>query len=300
MGVIEADTGDRVRTVQGVINYVAPDSLINRRFVAPGIEHNTGRFEPHTVAIRDGRPIRSSFNLDSHGFVLAQRPSAVSDFNDKAEVDSIYPAEVAESVKALTGANRVAVMGWVARTAGDLSAVRKPQQGFSLAGMIQPPASDAHVDMTPDRAGRMAQALYEKTFPDGKGYSRFIASSLWRTFSDPPQDWPLAVCESSSVGADEGVPNTMFVVDQLPGEAEMLGEMPGEDRVPAAAIFRYSPAHRWWYFSNMTREEVILLKFHDSDRSVAWRTPHTAFKDPSFPDANTRCSIECRSVAYFE
>jgi hypothetical protein len=76
--------------------------------------------------------------------------------------------------------------------------------------------------------------------------------------------------------------------------------MPNEDQVPAAAIFHHSPAHRWWYFSNMIRDEVILLKFHDSDRSIAWRTPHTAFFDPSFADANIRCSIECRSVAYFE
>ena len=294
------ETEDNVRTVEATINYVAPDSLVNRRFVAPGIEHNTGRFEPHTVTIRDGRPIKARFGLDTHGFVLAERPSAVADFNDKAEVDRLYPDKVAESVKALTGASRVVVMGWVIRTAGDLSALRKPQKDFSMHGMIQPPASDAHVDMTPDRAGRLAQGLYEKSFPDGKGYRRFIASSLWRTFSEPPQDWPLAVCESTSVRADEGVPNTMFVVDQLPSEAQMLGEMPGEDQVPAAAIFRYSPAHRWWYFSNMTREEVIMVKFHDSDQAVAWRTPHTAFLDSSFADANIRCSIECRSVAYFE
>ncbi len=92
----------------------------------------------------------------------------------------------------------------------------------------------------------------------------------------------------------------MIVVDELPGEAQMLAEIPNEDQAPAAAIFRHSPAHRWWYFSQMTRDEVIMLKFHDSDRSVAWRTPHTAFFDPSFPDAKIRCSIECRSVAYFE
>jgi hypothetical protein len=294
------DLEDDSRTVEAVINYVAPDSLINRRFVAPGIEHNTGRFEPHTVKVRDARPDKRRFGLDSHGFVLAERPSAVADFTDKAEVDRLYPDEVAQSVKALTGASRVVVLGWVLRTSGEIPGQGKRQRDFDMHGMTQPPASDAHVDMTPDRAARMAQGLYEKTFPDGKGFSRFIASSLWRTYSEPPQDWPLAVCESPSVGADEGVPNTMFVVDELPSEAEMMGPMPGEDKVPAAAIFHYSPRHRWWYFSNMTRDEVIMLKFHDSDRSVAWRTPHTAFFDPSFPDAHTRLSIECRSVAYFE
>ncbi len=99
---------------------------------------------------------------------------------------------------------------------------------------------------------------------------------------------------------DEGVPNTMFVVDKLPDEQAMLEPMPNEDTVPAAAIFHYSPDHRWWYFSGMTRDEVMLVKFHDSDRSRAWRTPHTAFHDPSFPNARIRESIECRIVAYFE
>ena len=69
---------------------------------------------------------------------------------------------------------------------------------------------------------------------------------------------------------------------------------------PAAAIFRYNPNHRWWYFSNMVKDEALLLKFHDSDHSVAWRTPHTAFWDPSFADRKVRASIECRSIAFFE
>jgi hypothetical protein len=80
----------------------------------------------------------------------------------------------------------------------------------------------------------------------------------------------------------------------------MLGAMPDEDTAIAAAIFHYNPNHRWWYFSNMTREEIVLLKFHDSDSTRALRTPHTAFRDPSFPDAKIRESIEFRTFAYFE
>jgi hypothetical protein len=50
----------------------------------------------------------------------------------------------------------------------------------------------------------------------------------------------------------------------------------------------------------MTREEVLLFKFHDSDPAKALRTPHTAFHDPSFPEARIRESIEFRTIAYFE
>jgi hypothetical protein len=50
----------------------------------------------------------------------------------------------------------------------------------------------------------------------------------------------------------------------------------------------------------MDRDDVLLFKFYDSDHSVTWRCPHTAFRDTSLPDAQTRSSIEVRAVAFFE
>jgi hypothetical protein len=50
----------------------------------------------------------------------------------------------------------------------------------------------------------------------------------------------------------------------------------------------------------MTRDEVVLLKFHDSDRARALRVPHTAFCDTTFPNAKPRNSIEVRTFAFFE
>ena len=295
------DVEAEVRYVEAAISYVAPGSFINRRFVAPGVERNTGRYETHRVQIRDGRAIKDHFSLRVHGFVLAPHRSRVQDFFDKEEVDRVYPAEVVDIVKSLTGATRVATQGWMVRTSGDLSK-HLPQKtvGYTHKGGVQPPAGEAHVDFTPERAETLARTLYENTFPDGKGYSRFIASSLWRCFSPAPQDCPLALCDARSVDPSEGVPNTLFIVDQLPEEQVMLGPMPNEDRALAAAIFHHNPDHRWWYFSNMNRDEVVMIKFHDSDRTQALRTPHTAFRDSSFPDARPRESIELRSVAYFE
>jgi hypothetical protein len=296
-----AAAGPDVRTVEAEISYVAPGSRINRRFVAPGVECNTGRYETYRVPIRDGRAINDRFSLDVHGFLLAERPTAVTDFLDRDQVERIYPAEVEETVKALTGATRVVLRGWMIRTSGDLARYHAHHTvGYTHQAGVQPPAGEAHVDFLPDCAERMAREIYAQAFPRGRGYSRFIASSLWRAFSDPPQDWPLALCDARSVGVEEGVPNTLHVVDRIPDEAEMLREMPGEDSLIAAAIFPYNPRHRWWYFSNMTRDEVVLIKFHDSDRRRALRTPHTAFRDTSFPDARPRHSIEYRSFAFFE
>jgi len=294
-----ADERD-ARVTEAAISYVSADSRINRRYVAPGVECNTGRYEVHRVPMRDGRPLKERFSLDVHGFALAERPSAVMDFYDAGQVEQLYPAEVEATVKALTGASRVLLMSWMIRTSGELAEHRRETVGYSHKGGVQPPAGEAHVDFTPQCAERLARELYGKAFPDGQGYTRFIASSLWRTFSAPPQDTPLALCDARSVRPDEGLTNTLHVVDRIPTESEMLREIPGEEAMVAATIFPYSPQHRWWYFSRMTRDEVVLLKFHDSDRSRALRVPHTAFHDTSLPGANPRHSIEFRSFAFFE
>jgi len=152
--------------------------------------------------------------------------------------------------------------------------------------------------MTQDRAERLARTLWQQARQQGE-FRRFVATSLWRAFSEPPQDWPLTVCDGRSVAADEGVPNLMVRVDRLPDMDALPPEPADADSLPAAYVFHHRPAHRWWYFPSMTRAEVILLKFHDSDHSLAWRTPHTAFHDPTFPNARRRESIEFRTVAYF-
>jgi hypothetical protein len=282
------------------ISYVSTGSLINRRYVAPGVELNTGQYETYRVPIRDGRAIKDEFSLDVHGFMLAERRTSVKDFFDREQVDRIYPGEVEDTVKALTGADRVVLMGWMIRTSGDLEKHRRQTVGYTHKGGVQPPAGEAHVDFLPQRAERIAKDLYAKTFPDGPGFSRFIASSLWRAFSEPPQDWPLALCDARSVRIDEGIPNTLHIVDEIPDDRVMLAPIPDEESLIAAAIFHYSPDHRWWYFSNMTRDEVVLLKFHDSDATRALRTPHTAFRDTSFPGAKPRESIEFRTFAFFD
>ena len=282
-----AEPASRGEGVEATIDYLVPGSRINRRYVAPGAELNTGRYAPHTVFIRNGRPVQGALGLDTEGFVLASQPSRVSNFRDKTQVDAVYCAEVERIVKALTGADRVALLGYVLRASGTTSAE------------IQPPASEVHVDMTTDRAVRLAAAMYEKSFAGGPGFSRFIASSLWRPFSPPPQDWPLAVCEGTSVGDDEGVPNVMVRVSELPSADNIPARCEDEDELPAASIFYFSPKHRWWYFPDMTRDEVLLVKFHDSDHSKAWRTPHTSFRDPLVQNAAPRESIEFRTIAYY-
>jgi hypothetical protein len=81
-----------------------------------------------------------------------------------------------------------------------------------------------------------------------------------------------------------------------PRDAE---EAPDDEAESAASLFFYNPGHRWWYFPGMHAGEALLIKLHDTDRSVAWRAPHTSFRDDAAAGARPRESLELRTVAYF-
>ncbi len=272
--------------VHATIDYLLPSSRINRRFWAPGKELNTGVYASYPVVIRNAR-LCGPFTLDEHGFCLGRHATAISDWQNQYGPDSAYAAEVAQVVMRLCGADFVVPMGGMLRSSAQTSAT------------VQPPAAEAHVDFTQACAGRIAERLYRNARPGASGYRRFIAFSLWRALSPAPQDMPVALCEGRSVGDDEGTHNTKVDVPEIPTGDALYAPIEGEENMAAATIFHHSPAHRWWYFPDMHPEEVILIKFYDSDHSKAWRCPHTAFRDTSRPDAQARRSMEFRGMAYF-
>jgi hypothetical protein len=155
-----------------------------------------------------------------------------------------------------------------------------------------------HIDYAPEGAAQVAADVYTEHFPDGPGYSRAVATSTWRAFSPPPQDWPLAVCDFRSVAPEDGLPNSLYFVDAIP--ADPFGSVEGLRKVTSGSEFYFNPAHEWWYFPDMTRDEVLFFKFHDSDHSRAWRVPHSAFLDRTASATVPRHSIEFRTFAFFQ
>jgi hypothetical protein len=289
------------REAPALIRYLGKGDWVTRRYVSRGAEMNTGEYTDHPMVVRDGMPIRTHFALDTHGFTIAKRPTAVTDFEDTDQVNALYNAEVEAAVAALTGASVVKAQGWMIRTSADLSArAQEKVEGYQHVGGIQPPAGEAHVDYNELTARRVAERLYPELRPAGPGFKRYCAFSFWRAFSPGPQDWPLAVMDGRTIAGDETASNTLFVVDQFPEGDALTAPVPGEDQMIAATIFRHRPQHRWWYFSNMAADDVLLFKFQDSDHTRTWRCPHTAFHDGTMAGANTRSSIEVRCMAFWE
>lgn|SRR6185312_16744895 len=273
---------------EGILNHVRRDSLVNRRFVFPGDEVNTGKFEPHRVAIRNARIANPRPTLATHGFELFQHKSAVRNFADLAEIDAIYPGEIVEAIKSITGADLVVTIGATLRTSADTS-----------SGAKQPPAADVHCDTSPTHGPKLAHTLFQPHAAEGKRYRRSLVTSLWRTYSPAPQDWPLALCDGNSIAPEEGVHNYLVRTPSRPTPEEMSAPIEGEEDLPSALIFRHGPHHRWYYYPDMTRDEIVVIKLNDSDHAQTWFAPHTAFHDQGRAGTHPRESIEFRSVAYW-
>ncbi len=55
---------------------------------------------------------------------------------------------------------------------------------------------------------------------------------------------------------------------------------------------KYNPAHAWFYFPRMRRDEAIVFKVFDSETDGRARfTPHTSFVDRSTPAGASANSI---------
>ncbi len=152
------------------------------------------------------------------------------------------------------------------------------------------PARYPHADNTDSSATaqiEMIDAFVEDI--NIKDYSRHALYNMWRAVSPPPQDFPLAVCDARSVALDDEVTVTAITMERAVGEIRH-----------DTTSYLYNGAHRWHYYPDMTRDEVIVFKAHDTDRRRARRVPHTAFTDLTCPPGvPTRASVEMRGLALF-
>lgn len=274
-------------SIEAPIGYLSPQSRVNRFFWSPEGRLSTGIIAPERVTIRNARAASRPFTLDRNGFTLARYPTALGDIRDQASIRAFYGREVGAIVKDLTGADLVVSMGAETRSS------------LLDGGVIHPPAARVHIDYDARTAHRVAERRYRRVRPEGPPPARFMLLSIWRCFSPPPQDWPLALCDYQSCKDDRAVRVAKIDVEKLPEGDARLAPIDGEETMGASGLFTFNPAHRWSYYPDMTRDEIIAIKFHDSDASRACRAPHSAFHDESRAGTFPRESIEFRVAAFF-
>jgi hypothetical protein len=224
--------------------------------------------------IADGRARDAA--LDDAGFTLIAHHSAVTDFGDLEAVSAVYRREIVDLISELSGADLVVV-----GSPGILRFSEKSAQSGALDNSR--PARFAHVDIS----DATAAAFAHRAAPAHAKLARFVHYNIWRAFSAPPQDVPLAVCDARSITAQDLI--LADAVFDTPGQPEWSFE---------GIVVAHDPAHRWHWFPDMTQAEALVFKTHDSDPARAHCVPHVAFDNPLCgPQTAPRASIEMRAIA---
>jgi hypothetical protein len=271
-------TDRTIGPVDAVVNYMARtrDKPHTYNYEPPaGTPRQNFDDDPRLVTISDIRYHEALFDLDRHGFSALRHTSPESNFTSEAAIlGSYYPESEALLVQHLQ-ADRALIFDHTIRR-------RRPDQPSDREGARQP-VSRVHVDQTP----AAARARVRRHVPDEA--DRLLAGrvrivNLWRPLREPVVDHPLAMLDGGSVE-----PQDLAATDLL-----------YPDRKGETYSVIYNPAHRWYYWSEMRADEVLLLKCYDSIEDGRARfSPHTAFPDPrTLPDAPPRESIELRALIF--
>lgn len=264
-------------TLDAAVAYAAAMN-VRPRFHANDQSRDVLVIEPQRMRVANGRMVTPAPALEREGFELVRHTSAIADFRDPAQGER-HVAEIRQLLLEVSGGDAVAVT-----PRGVLRfAERSPDSGRLDNSR---PARFAHVDVSDATAATFAAQT--NPHPE-RQVRRYCQYNLWRAFSPPPQDTPLALCDARSVEPGDLVPAD--AVFDVRGSPEWTFE---------ALVVLHNPRHRWLYFRDMNRDEVLVFKTNDSDPARSHCVPHVAVDDASCPVGTPpRASIEMRGTAYW-
>jgi len=234
-------------------------------------------FEDHPVTIHDARQLQRPADLDQQGFTLHPQETLIEDFYTLEDSRDEYEAEITELVLHATGAAQALVFDHTLRSdSSDIRGVRTTRE----------PASVIHNDYTDNSARQRLRDLLPAIDAERRLLQRFAIVNVWRSVKGPVLNSPLACCDATTLSDDDLVASERRA-------AERIGEL---------QLVTWNPAHSWYYYPAMQRDEVLLIKTFDSATDGrARRSIHTAFDNPlAPPDTPPRESIESRLLVFFD
>jgi hypothetical protein len=266
-------------TIEATLTYCVDDGTMpvnETKDATTKLPTYSGNFDDHLVPIHNGRSWDKPFNLEVHGFELAEHNTAVKDFLDVDEIKATYYPEMEALIKKHTGASRVVIFDHT---------VRLGDEDKRAENLLREPVLRVHNDYT-EWSGpqRVRDILPDEA--DELLKNRFAVIQVWRPIQDVLLTNPLAFCDSRS----------------LPFEDFIIAERRYPDRVGQTYQVNYNENHQWFYFPEMQRNEAVVFKVYDSAKDGRARfSAHTSFDDPMTPNgAPPRESIEIRTLAFFD
>ena len=215
------------------------------------------------------------FDISMGGFELLDHKSSVVDFYNDEEVANTYYGEMTDLVKQKVGADLVQIVSHITRNEAQAESGER-KGGHRLV----------HNDFTTS-FGKTLDPFLQET---GMKPKRIVVYNLWRRFDKDGLDTPFAVCDKRTVTEKELIPTDLF--NYLPDQTQSL--------TVEICQSSNSDEHKWYFYPNMQRDEVLMFSTYDSDENPFIPTLHSAFDYPNCPEGVTpRESIEVRAVCFF-
>ena len=296
----ERGAQDNVSRVIGELNQV-PEAVAE---FAAALEarHRLEARSRHSVrmTVRNARLLTDA-SLHTSGFQLERHVSQVKNWEDDRELADVYYGEINELVKRVTGATHTF-------SNNHLLHQSEPEVGGNgpLAKLMTPsrgPVQTVHNDFTESYGEGIIRTIanggipHTQTFGLSKAImnagvseaelrqSRMLVINTWRSVgTEPLQRFPLAVADRRSV------PRSCL-------RSNLIGKVPSGQPRGGIEIFSalHDPDLQWYFYPEMTRDEVLLWKGYDSAEVPAKPNLHSSFDDPNTPaDAPERVSVEVR------
>ncbi len=246
-------------------------------------------FDKRSTRFRNGRAAAKAPSLHGEGFQLVSHPSDTVDGRldelmappgllTQSEALRAYWAETIPLILRMSGAREVLPLH--ASTVRYSPALRNDK--------AMTPAGWPHVDYDTRESEVQLKETLELNDAQPAPFSRYVMYQCWQVLSPPPQDFPLAMCDGRTVKPG----------DMVPIEYHM--KTPERDVIYQSSGARFSPRHDWWYFPDMTPQELLVFIGFDSALGDDFKTLHVAIADETQARPVPRISLETRYFALFE
>ncbi|KAI4149667.1 MAG: hypothetical protein L6R39_002449 [Caloplaca ligustica] len=233
------------------------------------------------ITITDIRGFEQDYSLDVNGFTILELDSKLGyhDFYDSERV-KVYFAELEDLLEYHLGASKVKVFR---------HGLRKRHPTFPIstgeAYHYDQPTSVAHIDTTPTEEAEEVRRQYGAEASDLLNrHSQWI--NIWKPLKGPLNDWPLTVCDASTV--------------QSKGDLEAADLLYPDLMTENYQVYARS-YYKWYYLSDHLPSELMVFKQADSRSGSGPGVPHCSFYNPLVPDGEEpRESIEARALVFYD
>ncbi|KAL9010327.1 MAG: hypothetical protein Q9173_004728, partial [Seirophora scorigena] len=120
-------------------------------------------------------------------------------------------------------------------------------------------SQDSLVDFIKDLSKDSAEEILNR---------KYICVNVWKPLQGPVYDWPLALCDASTVNPDKDLVINDNVVSQINKNIENV-------------MVHYNSNQIWYYLSNQMPSELLIFRQHNSEGDPGLRSFQAPFhQDP--------------------